>query len=260
MQTLAPRSVLPVLVMSVVFVPPARAHESWLEAVDGGVSWKVGEGFSGALKPFVPTRIASFVGVSPDGGVGALVVPDGGREVFVPPQGLTALALDSQPSTITLSGEAFTQYLEEDGLDDVVAWRADAGLTKREGRERYRRAMKVVLSGPDVRMGQPLELTSPSLPLSAWGPLDVTLRWKGAPLPGRLVRAWNHHLGTLVVMSARTGPDGRVSFEVPWPGRWMLSAVHMERAAPDAGAIDWESTWASMTFDVTPGSQPARSR
>jgi hypothetical protein len=188
------------------------------------------------------------------------MVPDGGREVFVPPQGLSALALDSQPSTITLSGEAFTQYLEEDGLDDVVAWRADAGQTKREGRERYRRSMKVVLSGPDVRMGQPLELTSPSLPLSAWGPLDVTLRWKGAPVAGRLVRAWNHHLGTLVVMSARTGPDGRVSFEVPWPGRWMLSAVHMERAAPDAGAIDWESTWASMTFDVTPGSQPARSR
>jgi uncharacterized GH25 family protein len=53
-------------------------------------------------------------------------------------------------------------------------------------------------------------------------------------------------------LSARSDKDGRVRFRLPRAGMWMVKAVHMIAAQPDAQA-DWQSFWASLTFDL-PGS------
>jgi uncharacterized GH25 family protein len=52
-------------------------------------------------------------------------------------------------------------------------------------------------------------------------------------------------------MTARTDANGRVRLNLPRSGMWMIKAVHMVSAPPDSGA-DWESIWASLTFELHP--------
>jgi uncharacterized GH25 family protein len=48
--------------------------------------------------------------------------------------------------------------------------------------------------------------------------------------------------------AARTDSAGRVAFAITKPGLWLIKTVHMIEAPPDSGA-DWESLWASLTFE-----------
>jgi uncharacterized GH25 family protein len=50
-------------------------------------------------------------------------------------------------------------------------------------------------------------------------------------------------------LSARTDKAGRVSLALPRGGVWLVKAVHMVPAPADSGA-DWESLWASLTFET----------
>jgi hypothetical protein len=47
----------------------------------------------------------------------------------------------------------------------------------------------------------------------------------------------------------RTGADGRVIVRLEKAGRYRLHALKMERCA-DSTAADWESNWASFTFEL----------
>jgi uncharacterized GH25 family protein len=48
---------------------------------------------------------------------------------------------------------------------------------------------------------------------------------------------------------ARTDSNGRARFVLPHADVWLLSAVHMI-PAPTGTPADWESFWASLTFDT----------
>jgi uncharacterized GH25 family protein len=50
-------------------------------------------------------------------------------------------------------------------------------------------------------------------------------------------------------VKGRTDANGRVSLRIAHGGFWLIKAVHMEAAPPNA-AVDWESWWASVTFDL----------
>lgn len=47
---------------------------------------------------------------------------------------------------------------------------------------------------------------------------------------------------------------GRVEYDLD-AGVWSLAAVSMQRAPADSG-VDWESTWASLTFHLEEESTP----
>jgi len=97
------------------------------------------------------------------------------------------------------------------------------------------------------------------VPLSAPG-ADPTVRarvlWNGKPLAGALVKAWRATLGTDaasrdsigVAWSGRTDTRGEITLSMTQPGDWLLSTVHMV-PCPDHSEADWESTWASLTFE-----------
>ena len=74
------------------------------------------------------------------------------------------------------------------------------------------------------------------------------LRFRGEPLAGALVVALNRDAPEMR-LSARTDAQGRVSLALGKPGAWLVKAVHMVPAPPDSGA-DWESLWASLSFEV----------
>ena len=59
-----------------------------------------------------------------------------------------------------------------------------------------------------------------------------------------------------VKLALRTGKDGRVRFRLPRGGMWLIKAVHMIPAPPASNA-DWESLWASLTFELPAAPAPS---
>jgi hypothetical protein len=50
-------------------------------------------------------------------------------------------------------------------------------------------------------------------------------------------------------LMAQSDRDGRAAFKIEEPGPWLVKAVHMV-PAPAGSNADWESFWASLTFDI----------
>jgi uncharacterized GH25 family protein len=76
----------------------------------------------------------------------------------------------------------------------------------------------------------------------------VRVLHEGKPLAGALVKAIaledpDHTL------SARSGKDGGVALLLARKGVWLIKTVHMVPAPKETGA-DWESLWASLTFEI----------
>ncbi|MDP9192503.1 MAG: DUF4198 domain-containing protein [Acidobacteriota bacterium] len=78
--------------------------------------------------------------------------------------------------------------------------------------------------------------------------LPLSLTFRGKPIANVLVVAMRKGAPEKAVR-ARTDAKGQVSLRLDGAGFWLVKAVHMEAAPPDAG-VDWESWWASMTFDL----------
>jgi len=124
-------------------------------------------------------------------------------------------------------------------------------------RELFSRCAKsLVLSGTvqptegDHALGFTLELVAEKNPYTttAGQELPVRLTYEGRPLADGLVVAINRNNPT-EKLSARSDANGRVHFRLPQGGQWLIKAVHMIPAKADALA-DWESFWATLTFEI----------
>jgi hypothetical protein len=266
------------LLLAAAVTSPVAAHEYWLapsrylapprQTVEVGAL--AGTGFRGEKKPFNPARAvrlvvrtAKLLDLAPLGVEGEYTWAR-----FAPSDaGGALLAYESDFAFIALPAAEFDRYLELEGLDGPRAVRRRPGAPD-PARERYRRCAKAWLAGGDASravtpVGMPLEIVPQSAPGTAPS-LRVRVLWQGRPLAGALMRAWRAPLGA---DGALTDPEGRDSAGVAWqartdargevlaqveaPGEWLLSAVHMVPSA-DRAAADWESTWASLTFERPP--------
>jgi uncharacterized GH25 family protein len=254
----------------------AAAHEFWIQPsmfrpAPGErvrLELRVGDGLPGEPQPRDPERLLSFVAHDPSGkrDVAGL---DGQSPAGVlrPAQpGACVVAYHSRWSAIELPSAAFESYLEEDGLERIVALRAERGEQDAPGRERYCRCAKALLAvggssapGFDRKVGLPIEIIPIGDPSALRERrLTVEVLFDGKPLPDVLVRAMHgaaageeaDHVAT-----GRTDEAGRVTLALPEPGFWLVAAVHMVEAPEDSGA-DWQSYWASLTFDAAYESAP----
>jgi len=263
----------------------AIAHQYWLApstyAVAAGrpvdLGAIAGTGFRGERKPWSPPLAVRFVArtarevdltraASPGNLVWARFAPSDA--------GGAMIAFQSTFTPIELPGAKFNDYLEEEGLTDALAARR-AAASETPGRERYRRCAKTWLTGTDAaRATQPIGLPLEIVPLGIPGS-DAQLRarvlWDGKPIAGVLVKAWRAPLTSLgapqdgeardsvaVAWRGVTDAQGAISIPASEAGEWLVSSVHMEPSA-DAHEADWESTWASLTFErvaATSGRKP----
>ena len=228
------------------------AHDFWIELSDFHpvtnelvrVYLKVGEKLQGQPVVRNQSSMVQFVY-----GTNAIIGLDGrdpaglfraGREGVV--------GFRSKPQLIELPAVKFEEYLFQEGLERIISERHQRGEAQKPGREMFSRCAKTLLgSSPDA--AQPLGFRLELVPDYPPGPGVYTLRllYEEAPLPGALVVALsraNPENRQLV----RSDDLGRVAFPLSGTGLWLIKAVHM---IPSRSAdADWESLWASLTFEL----------
>lgn len=239
----------------------AGAHEFWVEPTKFslerggpiGLRLCVGDGFEGWSLARNARRIEKFAALGPSGELPVLGL-DGSE-----PAGLVRLAASGAWIVLYRSDRAYTElpaaefdrYLADKGLERIIALRAKRGADRGKVREAYSRHAKALIrvgaAGTPV-FDRPIGL---GLELIAESDRIFRLLYDGKPLMGTLVKATRP--GTSDAdLTARTGSDGRVSFNLQASGMWRIAAVHMIEA-PAGVAADWESLWASLTFEMTAG-------
>ncbi len=166
------------------------------------------------------------------------------------------------PNFIELEPDKFTLYLREEGLNSVIEWRAKNGESGKPGRERYSKYSKSLLlaGAPNGyfkhAVGFPIEILLEKDPhlLKKGDMLPVRVMYRGSPAPDlQLEAAWAGPDGNKIQVIGRTGADGRISVPLTARGKWRLHSITMERlgdAAKGEPSADWESFWASFTFEI----------
>jgi uncharacterized GH25 family protein len=260
------RRLLLFVVLTSLCARPVPAHDFWIEpsayrveeGAELGVGLRVGEGYRGDPVARNPARIRRFVLVGPAGeqAIAGSEGQDFAGRAELRTAGLFVIGYHSWPSSITLEAAKFEAYLREEGLERIIALRAERQQSASPGREIYSRCAKALVAcGPswkeraDRRLGLPLELVPEANPyLGGSGPRWIRLLFQDRPLEGALVVAIAKEEPEKK-LAARSEADGRVAFDLAAGRTWLVKAVHMVPAPVGSGA-DWESLWASLTFAI----------
>jgi len=250
---------------------PLSAHDFWIEpssfrpAVGSVVEFRllVGPNFEGEPFPRVPqllSRFVLFTSAPPSerdipGRAGA--DPAGALRIESP--GLQIAAYRSHNYDVTIDAAKFESYLKEEGLEKISEIRKKRGDAEKPAREAFSRCAKALLlsgdsanPGRDRALGLTLELVAEKDPyaLGPGGELPVRLLLEGKPLAGALVQALLHGESGATA-AVRTDRQGRASVRLSRPGFWLIKAVEMS-PAPAGVDADWQSLWASLTFENGP--------
>jgi uncharacterized GH25 family protein len=250
---------------------PLSAHDFWIEpssfrpAVGSTVSARlfVGMSFRGDPVPRNPALIERFVLVTDAGEIPVEGRPgdDPAGRVSIGAPGVAVIGYRSRNSFLSQDADKFEEYLREEGLERILELRARRGESGKPSREVFSRCAKALLSsgggsaGWDRNVGLTLELLPEKNPLllAAGGELPIRLLYGQKPLSGALVVALPYDTPD-AKLSQRTDGKGRVRLRLPAAGRWLIKAVHMVPAS-DTAQADWQSLWASLTFEI-PGATP----
>jgi len=266
---------LPGLLAAMLFAAPLSAHDFWIEpstfrpAVGATVAVRlfVGPHFEGEPFPRVPQLVSRFVLVSASGEQPVRGGPgdDPAGTVRIAEPGLAIVGYRSLNYPVSLDAAKFEDYLKEEGLEKISALRSKRGETAKPAREVFSRCAKALLdaggggiTGFDRPLGFTLELLPEKNPyaLRPGDALPVRLLLDGKPLAGALVHALLHG-DPAAVSAARTDRDGRAILRLSKTGFWMIKAVDMGPAPAGADA-DWQSLWASLTFEMTASNRVGR--
>ena len=256
------RSRLPVFI-ALLAAPVALGHEFWIEPSDfrppvGAVvaaRVMVGENFFGEAKLRDDTHIVRFEMVGPEGESPMVgrpgSEPAGLARIAVP--GVHLVGYQSHPRTVSLEGGKLEQYIREEGLEPFFR----GGLPAKIEDHYSRYAKSLLLAGGaspsspgyDQRLGFALELIPQRDPagLPAGASLPLVLLRDGRPLADAQVTARKRGQPA-TRLTARSDAKGKVSFQLPEPGVWLVHSVFI-RPLPDR-AESWESLWASLTFEI----------
>ena len=255
-------------VLALLAGPALQAHDFWIEpsafrpaiAQRVAVRLRVGQDFKGDPVPRDPGLLKRFVLVGPAGETAVPGVPltEPAGFLSIPAPGLYTIAYTSNPEPVQLDAKKFNDYLTQEGLEPIRDLRARAGQSEAPDREIFSRCAKALIlagggeaaAGWNRELGMRLELIPGANPYMLTGNqiLPVRLLYDGKPLQGALVTAFTKERPE-VKISARSDSKGRVALKIDRPGTWLVKAVHMIPAARGSGA-DWESFWASLSFEV----------
>lgn len=179
--------------------------------------------------------------------------------------GTYVIGVSTTETTFELSAEDFNEYLEHDGVLDVLERRGEQGILDRAAVERYSKHVKALAQVGDARtdsywhqLHYPAEFVPLRNPyeLSAGDELEVRFLAEGHPVPGQLVYASHEGYhghdeegGHVAAFRGRTDAEGDIRIPITEPGVWYVRTIHMVEL-PDEPEVDYESNWATLTFEV----------
>ena len=249
-----------------VYLLPAQAHEFWIEPgafrADAGVrvplTLYVGQHFAGTSIPYLPESFEKFFSNGPDGKraiVGTLGDDPAGQFSATMP-GRYSIALITHPLEVIFdTGEEFESYLIKEGLERHLVLHRESDKPGKKIIETYFRCAKTLITvgsapvaPPDLTLGLPLELVAEQLPGTKGGEARLRLLFHGQPLEGALVLFMNK-MDPRNKISVRTDREGRVRVQLTHQGTWLANSVQMLKA-PFYVRENWNSVWASLTFEV----------
>jgi uncharacterized GH25 family protein len=249
----------------------ATAHEFWVEPsafslATGArldVRLCIGDGAESWPLPRNERRIERFETIGQSAKIPLLGIdgadPAGIARLQMP--GGYIVAFESKQTLANMPAAEFSAYLKEKGLEQILKLREHRGESQRGARDAYSRHAKALIrvgesqeALVDRAIGLRLELIA-----EAGRPGDerrFQLRYEGKPLANALVTATL--LGAAANdLHARTDKHGRATLSLQGAGAWRIDAVHMIKAR-DAVTADWESLWASLTFELSAPEPVAR--
>jgi uncharacterized GH25 family protein len=185
-------------------------------------------------------------------------------DAMLPAAGTYVIAVEIKPRFLQLKASEFNEYLNHEGLSQILEARRRDGKEGSDGRELYAKFAKAIVhadgkaDGAATRViGLRLEIvpgTDPHL-VPPGGKLPVRVLFDGKPLAGALV-AWANDATRAGKAEesgheTRTNRDGMAEIPIHTPGIWIVNLVHMIRANGQKGH-DWESFFSTLTFQVAP--------
>ena len=243
------------IILALLVAAAASAHDLWIEpssfrpAAGERVTaaLRVGQKLQGEPLPRIPPLIDRFV--LDDKPMLGFAGSDPAGIALVARPGFQWIGYQSNAYPVTLDAPKFEQYLRDEGLDGVIKLRS-----QRPQAERFYRCAKSLIDASgapagtiDAPLGFTFELVPHKKP-RVGDELPLTLLFNGKPAANALVIAMSKTDPDKAVR-ARTDARGRVALRIPHGGFWLIKAVHMQAAPPDSG-VDWESWWASITFEL----------
>lgn len=250
----------------------ASAHDFWIEPstfqleIEERVSVGLclGDRFEGRSVARNASRIETFVAIGP-AGQQPIVGRDGSDPAGIArltAPGVYVLGYRSNHAFTEMPAPRFEEYLKEKGLEQIVALRKERGASHRKAREAYSRYAKALVRVGDATGGdgdRPIgfrfELVAESNPYEerSGNEHSFHLLFDGKPLAGALVTATRRGAADSKI-HARTDAGGRARFFLREAGVWLIASVHMVEA-PQSIAAEWESLWASLTYEL-PSREP----
>ncbi len=242
------------------------AHDLWLVPQENHIP--VGE----SLKLWAHTGMkfgSSLSAIKPDrldgawilDGAGKRELPDAGIEgkslVFETSfneAGIALAAVALKPNFIHLEADEFNEYLELDGLPQILELRKSKGELEMEAREMYAKFAKAILrvgEGGSSELatkiaGLRVEIVPLVDPTRHSGRLPVQVLFEGKPLSGVFVYPLAEG-ESKYEMGYETDGEGKTSVLLGAPGLWSLHCIYM-RPHADQSKADWESFFATVSF------------
>ena len=245
------------------FAEAVEAHDFWIEP--GAFRPKpgtavplrlfVGQDFKGNSVPYFPQKFERYVVAGPEGNqpIRGVLGDEPAGTVTPAAPGLHVIGLHTKPDSVSFdTPQEFEQYLLKEGLERNLALHKKRHQSGKKIEESYFRCAKSLIAAgavgndADRILGFPLELVAETNPYHT-RTLRLQLLYQGKPLSGALVIAFNK-AEPLAKLKARTDDDGRVEFPLTRSGVWLVTSVHMVPAS-FFSSHDWNSLWASLTFE-----------
>lgn len=134
-----------------------------------------------------------------------------------------------QSNTQSRGDTKFNEYLQHDGLPQILELRKQSGPLDRPGKERYSRCVKSGLSDK----------------------LPIQLLFRGQPLRQHWVAAsYEGFAGEGFAQTVQTDAQGKASLSLDHAGRWVVRTIQMIPAPEKDPQAEWESFWGTLAFSV----------
>ncbi len=265
------RTLLITCALAILFVAVASAHNLFLKLDDyfvaAGAQLRIAVlngTFTSSEAALTSDRLVDISVVGPEGrtkldtaawtvgeNASALTIRTGNPGTYV-------VGVSTLPRPISLAAADFNEYLEHDGIPDVLAARTKSGELGKNVVEYYQKHVKTLFqvgTEQSASFSTVLEYPAEIVPLENPYNLRVGDRLRvrclvdGRAVSNQFVVAGGEQGGVAITeRTTRSDDDGVATFVIDSPGKWYIQFIHMIPSS----STEWnyESKWATLTFAV----------